>query len=238
MNRNTAELMKLRGEVAQLRNAAPQMAIAPGVTNAPDGGGTIGQVRWRPEWKDVGAKTPEAAIETYCWAVVNGNFDRVRQSMILLRGSGPEAVSDLYARRETRASSIWKRAALGGVRLTQTFPPIGIRTGNLADLGTDIEVDVMCPGIETGQIIPVDPASPPPWAPDSKDTFHLMKLDDEWRIRADENRLKLSLDAEEDSEEVARMLIGMPPEEVEAMKSNIPPRTLEMHEEMKAKGAK
>ncbi len=238
MNRNTAELMKLRGEVAQLRNAARQMAIAPGVTNAPDGGGTIGQVRWRPEWKDVGAKTPEAAIETYCWAVMNGNVDRVRQSMVFRGGSGPETVSELYARRETRDSSIWKGAALGGVRLARTFPPVGIRTGNLADALADVEVEVMRPGIETGQVVPVDAANPPPWTPQSNSTFHLEKLDDEWKIVADEHRLKLSLDAEEDSEEVARMLIGMPPEESEAIKSNIPAKTLEMYEALKAKGVK
>jgi hypothetical protein len=56
-------------------------------------------------------------------------------------------------------------------------------------------------------------------------------------VVGDEHRLKLSLD-DEDAQAVANLLIKMPPEQVEAVKSRIPAETLRLYQEMRAKGAK
>ena len=47
----------------------------------------------------------------------------------------------------------------------------------------------------------------------------------------------LTLD-DEDSEAVAKMLMQMPPEQVEELKSKIPEPTLRVYEEMKTRGVK
>jgi hypothetical protein len=122
----------------------------------------------------------------------------------------------------------------GGVRISR------IHQAGDSDRGhAEIEVEIMRSPIEGGQLILVDSANPPPWNPTIKDAYKLGKVDGEWKMIGDEQRVKLSLD-DEDSQAVARLLITMPPEQVEEIKSKslVPAETLRAYEELKAQGAK
>jgi RNA polymerase sigma factor (sigma-70 family) len=233
LNRNTTELLKLRGQVGVFHQ---ELAAARQRTESdPIGAWTIGKIRWRPEWKDVGLSSPEAAIETFWWALENKNIDKVRQTLVFDRVTNAEPVSELFAKREARSDGgIWKMATLGGVRLSSAY-----QDGDENRSHADVEVEVMRPPIDGGEMIPVDPANPPSWSPNIKNAFHLMKVDGEWKVVGDEHRLKLTLD-DEDSAAVANLLIKMPPEQIEELKSKslIPDRTLRVYEELKASGTK
>jgi RNA polymerase sigma factor (sigma-70 family) len=226
------ELLKLHGEVARLRREKLHSAKSAGET---DDSGTIGKIRWCPEWKDAGLNSPEAAIETYFWATVNGNVDRLRQCMVFDHGSNCVPVSEIFARREARTEGKWWSGVQhGGVRISKIH-----QAGNNDQGHAEIEVEIMRSPIEAGQMVLVDPANPPPWNPTIKNTYKLMKVDGEWKMIGDEQRVKLTLD-DEDSQAVAKLLMTLPPEQIEEIKSKslIPAETLRVYEELKAQGAK
>ena len=81
---------------------------------------------------------------------------------------------------------------------------------------------------------PKNQSGPPPA---QRQPYELMKLDGEWKIIGHENQVKLSLD-DPDSSAVAELLLHMPPEQFEQLKSQIPAPTLQAYEELKAKRLK
>src|SRR6185295_17514092 len=99
--------LKLRGEVGALRLElvdTKRRTIQPnGLTNNPAATWVIGEIKWKPEWKDLGLSSPEAAVQTYWWAVANTNAERLKQGMVFDRGgTNVEPISDLFATRESR----------------------------------------------------------------------------------------------------------------------------------------
>jgi hypothetical protein len=84
-----------------------------------------------------------------------------------------------------------------------------------------------------------NPAEPPEWSPERTETLEVMRNepDGEWKIIGNEGRVMLTLD-DEDSEAVAKMLMQIPPEQVEELRSKIPEPTLRVYEEMKTRGVK
>ena len=229
---DNTELLKIRGEVTRLRKEKLRSAQSAGET---DDSEIIGKIRWRPEWKDAGLNSPEAAIETYFWATVNGNVDRLRQCMVFDHGSNCVPVSEIFAKREARTEGRWwSGVQQGGVRISK------IHQAGDNDRGhADMEVEIMRSPIEGGKMILVDSANPPPWNPTIKNTYKLWKVDGEWKMIGDEQRVKLTFD-DEDSQAVAKLLMTLPPEQIEEIKSKslIPTETLRAYEELKAQGAK
>lgn len=80
MQKERSELLRLRAEVARLRQdlraaeeAAPQMAarLKPAIEPAHAG------LQLHENWADVGNETPEAALKTFFWAAKEGNIDRM-----------------------------------------------------------------------------------------------------------------------------------------------------------------
>ncbi len=225
---NSAELIKLRGEVARLRNETRQLALTKDVTNDSAGGWTGDGIRWRPEWKDAGLKSPEDAIGTYCWALVNNRIGRLKDCLAFDRSTNTSPVSEIYAKREVRSDGDkWRAAALGGVRFHRVY------SGILPDRAR-IEVEIMNPPAEGS----VDPANPPAWNPWSNETLDFVKVNNEWKIARQENLLRLTTD--DDSEEIAKRMMQMDPKTLEQLKSDprLPLRTLRAYEELKAKAAK
>jgi RNA polymerase sigma factor (sigma-70 family) len=78
------ELMRLRNDVARLRDTAQSRANSPSAavektTRPPNstGGGYIP----KDQLANAGYATPEAALQTYMWAVMSGNYDQIIASM-------------------------------------------------------------------------------------------------------------------------------------------------------------
>ena len=67
---NDSELLRLRGEIARLRNENQRMTKVLNASATMDGA-----IRWQPLWKDAGQKSPEATVETYFWAAVPENIE-------------------------------------------------------------------------------------------------------------------------------------------------------------------
>ena len=69
--------------------------------------------------------------------------------------------------------------------------------------------------------------------------FNLMKVDGEWKVIREEQRVKLSI-FDEDSEAVAKMMMQMSLETLDQIKADprLPLRTLQAYEALKAKAAK
>ncbi|MBE0544354.1 MAG: sigma-70 family RNA polymerase sigma factor [Verrucomicrobia bacterium] len=245
LNRNTAELLRLRGEVARLRNEIRELAETAGKKTDPAESLMLEGIRWLPEWKDAGLASPEATLETYFWAQANGNVDRLKELMVFDRGTNIVPVSDLYAKREARQDGdTWRAATIGGVRIHRKFV-----TSVLDADRASFEVEYMGPGFEGGRkvspnvivdakVIPVDPANPPTWSPTGSPIFDLVRVDGQWKIDRRESLVRMTID-DEDSEAMAKMMMQMDPETLEKLKANpqLPAKTLRAYEELKAKSA-
>jgi RNA polymerase sigma factor (sigma-70 family) len=78
LERLRAEAAALRAKIAQLTAQARQLAAAtPGHTAE---GVPVGKVLRARDARDVGQVTPEAAMETFLWAMMSGDTNRIRQS--------------------------------------------------------------------------------------------------------------------------------------------------------------
>jgi RNA polymerase sigma factor (sigma-70 family) len=116
-NRNTAELLKLRGQAGALRQelAALKRHMIQPDTQSNDSANTwvIGDIKWKPEWKDLGLSSPDATVQTYWWAVANTNAERIKQCMVFDRLTNAVPVSDLFAKRESRANQGFYQSGWG-----------------------------------------------------------------------------------------------------------------------------
>jgi len=235
LNRDTAELLRLRGQVGALRQ---ELAETKRRTNQPDSPTddlaktwAIGGIKWSPASKDVGLRSPEAAVQTYWWAVSNTNAERLKQAMVFDRGTNCAPVSDLYAKRESRFNQGFYQGEVWAARLaavTQDSPYRG-----------SLQIEWMiknAPGSPS-----FDPAVPPTWNPQRTETIAVMRNDSdgEWKIVGDEPRVHMTVD-DEDSEAVAKAMIQMDPRALEYLMTDprLPSRTLRTYEALKANAAK
>ncbi len=223
LNRNDRELLRLRGEVGALRREladAKQRATQPNTRNA-DSSWALGQVKTMGEWKDVGLNSPLAAVETFWSAAANNNIERMKQCLVFDRRTNAEPVSDIYAKRETQSN--------GG--LVQSIGEAGVRlTSQSADwLDTDrTTIGVQVVGTRPypdGSVLNVTQG----------EEFQLLRVNGEWKIIRDENRVKLSL-WDDDSEAVAKMMLQMDSKAIEQVKADprLPLRTLQAYERLKS----
>jgi RNA polymerase sigma factor (sigma-70 family) len=229
LNRNTTELLRLRGQVGVLRQelaAMKQSASQPeSATNEVAKSWRVGEIKWIPQWKDLGLGSPDAAVQTYWCAVAKTNVERIKQCMVFDRVTNAIPVSDLFANREARANRGFYKGGWAArlAAVTQDSPFRG-----------RLQIEWMAVGHPDR--LPFDPADPPKWDPDRTETIEVMRNEagGDWQVVGDEHRLMLILD-DEDSEAVAKMLIQMPAEQVEQVKSLIPEQTLRVFEQLKAK---
>jgi RNA polymerase sigma factor (sigma-70 family) len=242
LRKGQTELLQLRGQVGVLRQ---QLADTTGKLARPDAGAnglarswTLGSVKWLAEWKDAGLTSPEAALETYWWAIASGNVEKLQQCMVFDRGVASEPVSQLYAKREARSESYpLKSGTIGGIRLysfsqssdANHWPPLERAKAEVELIRRVREEDGL----------PAAPDGSPTWTAGQKRTLELMKAGDEWKVSGYENSVKMSLD-DEDSEAVAKMMMQMDPKTLEELKGEprIPLRTWQAYEDLRAKAAK
>ncbi|MEK7675701.1 MAG: hypothetical protein AAB676_07700, partial [Verrucomicrobiota bacterium] len=236
LNRNTAELLKLRGEVGVLRRDLADTKHLAGSSNDLAKTWTIGQTKWSQDWKNAGLNSPEAAFETYHWAAANTNFQTMRQCLIFDYGTNTESPPELFANRKVRSELIEISHGLtGGIRL------YSVRQWSDDRAGIEIEkmerrgVEAVRPGINGTEDHYFKLSDPPEWDL-RKDTVNLLKVDGEWKvIENTPDRLSLTPD-DEDPNAVAEMMMKMGPNELEQIKTKVPLRTLRAYEALKAKG--
>jgi RNA polymerase sigma factor (sigma-70 family) len=235
LNRNTAELLKLRGQVGGLLGELADAKRRANQSDSPTDDLTktwvIGGIKWTPASTDLGLGSPDAAVQTYWWAVANTNSERLKQAMVFDRLTNCIPVSDLFAKRESRANQGFYQGGVWAARLaavTQDSPYRG-----------RLQIEWMVKNPPGGPSF--DPADPPKWNPERTETLTVMRndLDGEWKIVGDEHRVILTID-DEDSEAVAKAMIQMDPRALESMMADprLPSRTLRAYEALKAKAAK
>ncbi len=229
-----AELLKLRVEVARLHQTLADASRRPSQDETQSVGLTktwsMGEIKWNPKWKDIGLSSPDAAVQTYWSAIANTNAERIKQCMVFDHYTNAVQVSDLFAKRESRSNQGFYRGGTWAARLA------GVRQGRDRCW---LQIEWMRDF--TPDRPSFDPANPPDWNPERTETIALIRndVDGEWKVAGDEHQLKLTLD-DEDSQAVAELLMTMPPERVEELKSKslIPAETLRVYEELKTQGAK
>jgi RNA polymerase sigma factor (sigma-70 family) len=100
---NTTELARLRGEVTRLRGAAQDSsklrvanrsatngAVSPGTP-------TSENVLPRDSWADAGFTTPQEALRTRGWAVLNGNRERFKES-VFVTDAARKILEDMFVK--------------------------------------------------------------------------------------------------------------------------------------------
>ena len=234
----SGELLRLRGQAGVLRrelaDTKQRLDQAASQTNEASNIWALGATKWLRDLKDAGMGSPQAAVETYWWAVASTNVEKVKQCMVFDRGLKGESVSQLFAEREARSGTGRLRArTVGGLRLYSVAA-----SGDLTHLmaGNDratIVVEMM-ESVLAADGTPKNQSGPPPT---QRQPYELMKLDGEWKVIGHENQVKLSLD-DPDSYAVAELLLNMPPEQFQQVKSLVLAPALQAYEELKAKRSK
>jgi RNA polymerase sigma factor (sigma-70 family) len=87
-----SELLRLRGEIGRQRAQLEQLAAA---STRPAGSAALAATTSkstdrdvpRQSWSDAGFATPEAALQTRGWAVINGNRERFSESVLITPGA-------------------------------------------------------------------------------------------------------------------------------------------------------
>ena len=123
---NSAELMRLRAEVTRLRGAEQDLArlraSAARAANAPAGvGAEMSETELtRDSWADLGFATPQAALRTRGWSVVNTNLQRFAESVVITDATR-KAFADRLARMAGTAADPVAAAAFLREAMTNRF---------------------------------------------------------------------------------------------------------------------
>ena len=231
LNRNpdAAELIKLRGQVGVLRlelaDTKQRVIERASDTNILATRWAFGEIKLKRDWQDIGLGSPLAAVETFWWAVANNNVERMKQCIAFDRGNA-EPVPQLYAKREVASNAgLVERIEGAGLSI------VSVSRAQMPSDRAQI-------AIELSGRLPKPDGTLMDFA--DKEELQLMSANGEWKVIRSENRVKLSMYDEDDSEDVAKMMLTMDPKSLEQLKadSRLPLRTLRAYEELKAKAAK
>ncbi len=87
LNKNSNELLRLRGEVGVLRRSnqelAQRMLQNNNISKTESNVRQTGEFTPKAEWKDVGIENPETAAQTYFWAITAGRGDKIGMMLAL-----------------------------------------------------------------------------------------------------------------------------------------------------------
>lgn len=229
LRKGREELLRMRGQVGALRQEvadARQRLAEPGArTNDSAKTWVVGEIKPKGEWKDAGQGSPLAAVETFWWAAANNNIDRMKQCIVFDRKTNAEPVSELYAKREAQSNAA----------RVQQIKDVGVRllshSSGLLDADR-AKIDIAV----TGSLPQADGSMSE--IMDQQD-FQLLKINGEWKVIRDPERLNLTI-WDEDSDTLAKLMMQMDPKTLEQLKADrrLPLRTLRAYEELKSKAAK
>lgn len=175
LNGNTSELSRLRAEVGTLRQRVTE-AMQRDRETAPDSDRvqklTVGATIPRENWKDAGQASAEAVLQTYWWAALQGNVERLKECLTF--GALTNPVTSEVASREvgelTRRLRAQNHEKLDAMRLDSivcSSPTIADATIQWLHRPTDQEREV-------------EPASA--WWSSATDKLRLLADNGLWRI--------------------------------------------------------
>ena len=104
----TEDLTRLRGEVARLRARQPEASRttspphAVNSSTSPDSQADGGELP-RQSWADVGFSSPQEALRTRGWAVLNGNRERFKQSLFITPAAR-KSLEDMIVQRASTSN--------------------------------------------------------------------------------------------------------------------------------------
>jgi RNA polymerase sigma factor (sigma-70 family) len=195
LSSNTADLLKLRGEVARLRaqtqaGLVAEKSLTPDASDATDTQPKAEQLP-KETWADVGFATPQKALQTRGWAVVNSNRERFKESVFLTAGAR-KTLEDLALQMVEKSTDPDKAQYVQqildhnlGVEDAILFPMIaqnqhlGFTGYNILSTET-LSADEMILEVETQMTS----------APAKKDTLKFRRYGDDWKVVIDDDFIK------------------------------------------------
>jgi RNA polymerase sigma factor (sigma-70 family) len=92
LHREHSELLRLRGEIGRQRTQvqpmkSPATALSNTGDTTPPASKLLKNDLPKDSWADVGFATPQAALQTRGWAVLNGNRERFKESVFITEGA-------------------------------------------------------------------------------------------------------------------------------------------------------
>jgi RNA polymerase sigma factor (sigma-70 family) len=195
LSSNTTDLLKLRGEVAQLR-AQTQAGLVAEKSATPDASDVTdpqpkAEQLPKESWADVGFATPQKALQTRGWAVVNGNRERFKES-VFLTDSARKTLEDLALQMVEKSSAPDKAQYAQqildhnlGVEDAILFPMIA-QNQNLGFTGYNILATQ--PLSDDEMILEVETQMTS--APAKKDTLKFRRYGDDWKVVIDDDFIK------------------------------------------------
>jgi RNA polymerase sigma factor (sigma-70 family) len=195
LSSNTADLLKLRGEVARLRaqtqaGLVAEKSLMPNASDVTDPKPKAEQLP-KESWADVGFATPQKALQTRGWAVVNSNRERFKESVFLTAGAR-KTLEDLALQLVEKS----------------TAPDKAQYVQQILDHNLDVEDGILFPMIAQNQnlgftgynILATQPLSADEMilevetqmtsAPAKKDTLKFRRYGDDWKVVIDDDFIK------------------------------------------------
>jgi hypothetical protein len=191
-----SELLRLRGEIGRQRAQLEQLAAA---STRPAGSAALAATTSkstdrdvpRQSWSDAGFATPEAALQTRGWAVINGNRERFSESVLITPGAR-KLVEDMLVQMASSSTDPDKdrliREAVNkkwGVEEAVLMPLMALDhdktfTGYRIVTQQSPSPDEMVLEVETTM------ASAPP----QKETMKFRRIGSDWKLLLDEAAVK------------------------------------------------
>jgi hypothetical protein len=125
LNRNTAELLKLRGEVSVLRREKAQLSAARtniAVVTGASEPARAGAIAFGAELRDMGARTPEQAANSLIWAATAGQEARVSELLELPKGVSEEDAPSHYKFFTKQLSNVYNTMEFLSVQAVKPNP--------------------------------------------------------------------------------------------------------------------
>jgi RNA polymerase sigma factor (sigma-70 family) len=194
---NAMELTKLRGEIAGLRNTNQYSTNAPRTnpptTNPPDSSDSaITDIKLpKSSWTNAGFATPENALQTRGWAVLNGDRERFKESVFLTDGAR-KLVEDMIMKMGAASTDADKVAVLQdavnnnwGAEEAILMPLMALNKDK-GFTGYDILSEQSPSDDEKILEVETQMASAPP----QKEILNFRRFGNDWKVVIDENFVK------------------------------------------------
>ncbi len=193
--KSNAELIKLRGEVARLRTQT-QTALIADKSPSPDTS-TATDLKPKEEqlpkesWADIGFATPQSALQTRGWAVVNGNRERFKES-VHITAAARKILEDMFVQMASASKDPNKERYLQ----------------DILDHKLDVEDAILMPMMAENQnkgysgyrILSQQSSSPEElilqlqtdmtYSPAKIETLKLQRFNNDWKVVIDEEFIK------------------------------------------------
>jgi RNA polymerase sigma factor (sigma-70 family) len=194
-NSNATELLKLRGELARLQTGLAQANPTPGsATNsiaAPTSAVPVESELPKDSWNDAGFASVSAALQTRGWAVLTGNRERFRESVVITaeaRQTMEKMLEDMITAAPAAERKKFSQMILDndlGFEEAMLMPMMG-ENQTKGYLGYQIlSQQIVSPDETVVQL-----ATKMTYAPTKTETLRFRRLGNDWKLVIDEQSFK------------------------------------------------